>query len=81
MRPNARHHGLKLFGSVNHAQPARTLREDQTLRRLGVTGDVDFRRGAIRREERRVELSFFDSIIFTVEIHFAVSSPEGITDG
>src|SRR5205085_1350704 len=77
---HARHRGLELFGSISHSQQARALREGQTLGLLRMAGDIDFGSSATRSDERRVQPSFFDSIVFAVEINLTSVSPEGATD-
>src|SRR5262249_16464794 len=44
-------------------------------------GDVNFRRGPIRREEGRMQLSSLDPIVFTLEIDVACGSPKGVAYG
>ena len=45
-----------------------------------MAGDIDFGSSATRSDERRVQPSFFDSIVFAVEINLTSVSPEGATD-
>src|SRR5438045_1831687 len=45
-----------------------------------MAGDIDFGGASIRRDERRVQLPFFDSKVFAVEINLTPVSPEGAAD-
>jgi hypothetical protein len=45
-----------------------------------MSGDIDFGSCPTRSEEKRVKLTSFDSIVFTVETDFAFSPPERMTN-
>jgi hypothetical protein len=45
-----------------------------------MSGNIDFRSRPVRRQERRVKLSCFDSIVFAIEINCAFGTPKGMTD-
>src|SRR5437763_847144 len=68
---HARHRLVQLLRRVDNAKPARALRTREMLGLLGVARDVDLRLASVGRDERRVQLSFFNPVVLALEVHLA----------